>query len=107
MTLAEVLASAASDAEIDAPGPIEAGHGADGATTWSIAGHPFAALEADGVTAAFRLDQVIADAARRTPDTGHSARGATWVAFRPAELDGHAEDRSRAWFAAAARRATT
>ena len=111
MTLAEILASAAADVaeanDTGTAGPIERVVSADGVATWSVAGHPFATLEADGATATFRLDQVIADAARRTPDTDRSVRGATWVAFRPAELDGHAEDRARAWFAAAARRATT
>ncbi len=101
MSLEEILASAAAD-EDDG---IDATTDADGSTAWAIAGRPFATLDADGLTAAFRLDTVIADAARRTPDTSASPRGPEWASFRPKTLDGHAEDRARAWFAAAARRA--
>jgi len=99
VTLREVLDAAASDAgaAMDV--------GADGTVTWAIDGRPVAVLGADGLEASFRLDPVVADAARRTPDTGTSARGAEWVTFRPAALDGHAIDRAVAWFGAAARRA--
>jgi hypothetical protein len=101
VSLRDVLVEAADD-EDDA---IDAATDVDGSTTWAIAGRPFATLDADGLTASFRLDAVLADAARRTPDTSASPRGAEWASFRPAALDGHAEDRARAWFAAAARRA--
>jgi len=95
--LAEVLGEAAGDlagAEV-AQGPV--------ATIWSIGGQPFAALSVG--TAEFRLDAVLAPAARRTEDTTGSPRGKEWVAFSPAILDRYAEDRLRAWFAAAYRRA--
>ena len=101
MSLREILATAADAEEAG----IDTGTDTDGSTTWAIAGRPFATLDGAGTTASFRLDAVIADAARRTPDTSASPRGPEWVSFRPATLDGHAEDRARAWFAAAARRA--
>ena len=76
--------------------------GIDGAV-WSTDVQPFAVLNAD--TAEFRLDRVLADAARRTPSTSSSNRGVDWVAFSPPEIDQFAEDRLRAWFGAAYRRA--
>lgn len=76
-----------------------------GAVTWSSGGIEFATLDWAGSTATFRLDAVLAGAARRTPDVGASPRGADWVSFRPAALDGHAIDRATAWFLAALRRA--
>ena len=102
MTLREVLEDAADLVGDEAPVAV-AMDGA-GVTTWSR-GTDFAALDAAGATAAFRLDPVLASAARRTPDVGASARGAEWVEFRPAALDGHAIDRATAWFLAALRRA--
>jgi hypothetical protein len=95
--LVEILAEAAAElagAEV-AQGPV--------ATIWSVGGQPFAALSVG--TAEFRLDAGLAPAARRTPDTTGSPRGKEWVAFSPAILDRYAEDRLRAWFAAAFRRA--
>jgi len=77
----------------------------DGATEWARAGRVFATLDAGGSRAAFRLDPLLASAARRTPDTDTSARGPDWVEFDPAVLDDHAIDRAVAWFEAAARRA--
>lgn len=77
----------------------------DGATEWARAGRVFATLDAGGSRAAFRLDPLLASAARRTPDTDVSARGPDWVEFHPAVLDDHAIDRAVAWFEAAARRA--
>ena len=74
----------------------------DGAV-WSTEVQPFAVLS--GATAEFRLDRVIAAAARRTMDTSASNRGDEWVAFSPPEIDQFAEDRLRAWFGAAYRRA--
>jgi hypothetical protein len=103
VTLAGLLAEAA--AALD--GPIDTTTTADGTVTWSLGDRPFATLDAAGTTASFGLDAVLAGAARRTPDTGPSTRGEAWVSFHPAELDGHAEDRARAWFAAAARRASS
>jgi hypothetical protein len=70
---------------------------------WSIDGIVFAT--ADDVRAEFRLAPPVAAAALRTPDTGPSARGADWVVFTPAALDGHAIDRATAWLASAWRRA--
>jgi hypothetical protein len=52
-----------------------------------------------------RLDPAIAAAATRTPDTAPSPRGNEWVRFNPRGLDAHAEDRLRAWFELAYRRA--
>ena len=97
MTLAEVLADAATDladaVRTDGPAGVE----------WGRAGRVFAVASA--ASAEFRLDGPIAAAALRTPDTRGSARGPEWVAFAPADLDGHAIDRAGAWFAAAWRRA--
>jgi len=95
--LVEILAEAAGElagAEV-AQGPV--------VTIWSVGGQPFAALNVG--TAEFRLDAVLAPAARRTPDTTGSPRGKEWVSFSPAILDRYAEDRLRAWFAVAFRRA--
>jgi hypothetical protein len=52
-----------------------------------------------------RLHPEVAQAAARTPDTQLSQRGPGWVRFSPAELDGHARDRVRAWFMSAWRAA--
>lgn len=85
--LVEELAAALPDAVAEA---------ADGETSWSRRGVAFAVLGPAGVE--FRLDPAIAAAAARTPDSGPSPRGREWVRFNPRELDGHAEDRARAWF---------
>lgn len=105
VTLRDVLEEAAAVAEDEAPWPIIAEVASDGATTWSMEDVAFATLDATGTTASFRLDSVLAGAARRTPDAGASFLGPDWVGFRPAALDGHAVDRATAWFLAAARRA--
>jgi hypothetical protein len=70
---------------------------------WRRGGRPFAALAGDA--AEFRLDPLVAMAALRTPDTAASKRGADWVRFSPAIVDGHAVDRAQAWLASAWRRA--
>jgi len=101
VTLADVLLAAAGQAGVAAE---PAGDGAAG-MIWAFGGQPFATLDATGSTASFRLDTDLAAAARRTPDTAASSRGAEWVAFTPRNLDGHAADRASAWFAAAGRRA--
>ncbi|HEX6869144.1 MAG TPA: hypothetical protein VF119_10090 [Candidatus Limnocylindrales bacterium] len=104
MTLHEVLdEAAASILAADAAG-LEVVT-TDGMTEWRRGGVAFVSLDAAGVAAAFRLDAVLAGAARRTPDTSGSSRGAEWVTFAPAVLDDHAADRAGAWFAAAYRRA--
>lgn len=95
--LAELAAAAA--AEIS--GAMAESEGTT--TIWSAAGRPFAVLV--GGVLEFRLDPIVGAAARRTPDTMTSARGDDWVAFGPPDLDRYAEDRVRAWFAAAHRRA--
>jgi hypothetical protein len=87
---------------IDALGDAEATSG-DSVMTWSIAGHPFAALGPFGIE--IRLDPPIAAAASRTPDTAPSPRGPEWVRFNPREMDGHAADRLAAWLELAHRRA--
>ena len=97
MTLRDILDDAALEAGLTPE------TGTDSVVTWSIGGRPFAIL--DGDAASFRLDPTLAAAAGRTPDTQLGTRGPEWVTFRPIELDGHAIDRARAWFAAAARRA--
>jgi hypothetical protein len=99
-TLAEVLDDAATVQGV--PGQ----RGTDGTITWHGAGGPFAALDAAGATASFRLDPTLAGAAIRTPDTTASDRGPDWVDFAPRDLDGHAIDRATSWFAAAARRSS-
>jgi hypothetical protein len=99
MTLAEILAATAADAE------LEAGRVSAGATIWFVDDVDYATLDASGAVAAFRLDPVLAGAARRTPDTRPSPRGEAWVEFAPTALDDHGADRARAWFIAAARRA--
>lgn len=70
---------------------------------WATRGVVFAA--AAGSRAEFRLARPVVAAALRTPDTEESGRGADWVVFGPAALDGHAVDRAQAWLASAWRRA--
>lgn len=98
MTLGEVLDAAAATAGVK---PMA---GDAGETVWSSGDLVFAVLDPSGA-ASFRLDPVLAAAARRTPDTGSSERGPEWVTFRPPAVDPHAVDRATAWFQAAARRA--
>jgi hypothetical protein len=100
VTLADLLEAAADDLAT----PVDRLATPDGSVEYAHDGTAFAALDAAGRTASFRLDDVLADAAQRTPDAAASPRGPAWVAFTPAELDGHAVDRARAWFAAAHRR---
>lgn len=104
-SLRHLLEAAGAAADDDAPWPVIVEAAEDGATTWSTEGVAFATLDASGTTASFRLDPVLAGAARRTPDTGSSFLGPEWVEFRPAVLDAHAADRATAWFRAAIRRA--
>ena len=101
MTLAELLDAAV----VDLPMPVDRQQAADGSVEFAHEGTVFAALDAAGRTASFRLDDVLAGAAQRTPNAAASPRGRAWVAFAPVELDSHAVDRARAWFAAAYRRA--
>lgn len=52
-----------------------------------------------------RLGPDLAEAARRTRDTGPSRRGDEWVQFAPSAWDDHARDRLEAWFRVAWRMA--
>lgn len=70
---------------------------------WSTGGTRFAVLEGDAIE--LHLDEPVARAATRTPDTAPSHRGTDWVRFSPGELDEHALDRLDAWFRFAYRRA--
>lgn len=106
VTLRDLLEETGMAADDEAPWPVIAEVAADGATTWSMEDVAFATLDAAGTTASFRLDPVLAGAARRTPDTGPSFLGPEWVEFRPAVVDAHAADRATAWFLAAIRRAS-
>ena len=94
--LGEVLEAASEDL-VGVTRSVEAA-----STTWSVGSVAFAALTGD--VAEFRLDQLVAAAALRTPDTRPSARGHEWVAFAPAVLDDAAVDRAEAWFLSAHRR---
>jgi hypothetical protein len=99
VTLRELLEQTAADLA-----DVEVSRAPDGATTWASAGHPFAILSVDGLTAEFGLDGPVAAAATRTPDVVASPRGAGWVTFQPSLLDDHAADRAVAWLASAHRR---
>jgi hypothetical protein len=82
-------------AEVIVDLPESRSQSVDGVITWARAGTAFAALGPNGIE--IRLDRPIAAAASRTPDTAPSSRGAEWIRFNPAKLDGHALDRLRAW----------
>ena len=97
MNLREALDEAIAD--LDDVERVDAG----GRMEWRRGGLPFAVLVGDA--AEFRLDPLVAKAALRTPDTEPSSRGADWVRFSPAAVDGHAVDRAQAWLASAWRRA--
>ena len=99
MTLAAFLADVADED----PGVAAAG-GPAHTIEYRVGDRVIAVAHGDA-SAEFRLDPVVAAAARRTPDTDTSDRGPEWVRFSPAELDPHAADRARAWFEAAVRRA--
>jgi hypothetical protein len=76
-----------------------------GSTGYARNGRLFAIADAGGFD--FLLGDVIAGAARRTPDVSDSSRGAGWVRFSPSALDEPALDRALAWFEAAWRRASS
>jgi hypothetical protein len=101
VTLREILEASASET----PG-VEVATDAEGATTWTIGGTVFASLSADGSSASFLLDPIVANAAARTPDVRRSARGPGWVEMAPRVVDGHVYDRARAWFLSGHRRLT-
>ena len=100
MTLREVIDAAVAQYGLDPR--VETA--ADGSTTWSRQNQVFATLSADGATASFLLDPLVAGAAARTPDVRASARGRGWVDMAPRMVDGHAADRAGAWFLSAFRR---
>jgi hypothetical protein len=97
VTIAEVLDAEA--AELEGVQRRTVGGGIE----WAAGLVTFAALA--GNTAEFRLNPVVAAAARGTPDAGGSGRGDQWVAFSPRELDRYAQDRAVAWFGSAYRTA--
>jgi hypothetical protein len=101
VTLREILESSATET----PG-VEMGTGTDGATSWSYGGTVFAVLSADGSSASFLLDPIVANAAARTPDVKRSRRGDGWVDVTPKVVDRHVYDRARAWFLSGHRRLT-
>lgn len=92
--LVETLASEAGD--------VTATQTSSG-TEYVRSGQPFAAVA--GGAAELRLLPDVAEAARRTPDTGSSGRGDEWVRFAPSAWDDHATDRLEAWFRVAWRMA--
>ncbi len=98
MTIADTLAAAARGEPAVSAQPSD-----DGGLEYVLTGRPFAALDAGGQSASFRLSSAVAAAAVRTPDVVPSGRGAGWVTIRPSELDAHAIDRMNAWFDSARR----
>ena len=100
MTLREVLEAAAGQYGLD----VTVGTADDGSVTWSRGDQVFAAVSADGSTASFLLDPLVAGAAARTPDVRASSRGRGWVDLSPRAVDGHAADRAGAWFLSGYRR---
>lgn len=100
-TLLDVLEEAAADTP-----EVDVAKGVDGTTSWAVRGTVFAELSADGTTASFLLDPIVAGAVARTPDVRRSARGPGWVEMHPRLVDGHAADRAGAWFLSGHRRLT-
>jgi len=52
----------------------------------------------EGARLSFRLRPEIVQAARRTPDTSQSARGAEWIVLESTSADAFTLDRATAWF---------
>ncbi len=100
MTLREVIEAAAAQYSLE----VRVEEAGDGSVTWSRGDQVFAALSADGTTASFLLDPLVAGAATRTPDVRPSSRGRGWVEMQLRVVDGHAADRAGAWFLSAHRR---
>lgn len=101
MTLREILEAAAA-----ATPDVVVHPDSDGAISWSVRDRVFAILSADGATASFLLDPIVAGAAARTPDVARSERGPGWVDLTPTVVDGHVADRAGAWFLSGHRRLT-
>lgn len=102
MTLREVIEAAALGYGLDA----RLATADDGSVTWSRGDQVFATVSADGATASFLLDSLVAGAAARTPDVRASTRGRGWVELSPRVVDGHVADRAGAWFLSGYRRLT-
>jgi hypothetical protein len=102
VNLREVLDAASAQYGLDA----RVATADDGSVTWSRGDQVFAVVSADGETASFLLDPLVAGAAARTPDVRASARGRGWVDLSPRTVDGHAADRAGAWFLSGYRRLT-
>lgn len=100
MTIREVIEAVAAQYGLDP----QVAAAEDGSVTWSRGEQVFAAVSADGWTASFLLDPLVAGAAARTPDVRASSRGRGWVDLSPKVVDGHAADRAGAWFLSAYRR---
>lgn len=98
MTLRAILVDAAAELDGVTVAPLDDGH------TFLARDQVIAVVDGLG-TAEFRLDPAVAAAARRTPDTVASERGADWVRFAPVVLDSQAADRAVAWLGSAVRRA--
>ena len=102
MTLREVLDAAAAQYGVEARTAVAE----DGSVTWSRGDQVFAIVSADGTTASFLLDPLVAGAAARTPDVRASSRGRGWVDLSPRVVDGHVADRAGAWLLSGFRRLT-
>ena len=98
LSLGELLERLATEAE-----GVER-RSATGRVEYLFRGQLFAAREDDD-EARFRLTPDTARAAADTPGASRSAAGPEWVALRVTQLDRFAEDRARAWFEFALRRA--
>jgi hypothetical protein len=81
----------------------ELGSAATGATEFRRGRLVFAAVA--GNAAEFRLDEEIAEAVLRTPDTQTSSRGPEWVRLAVSEPTPMDLDRAKAWFLSAWRNA--
>jgi hypothetical protein len=84
-------------------GGVDRRPGSEG-VAFAVNGREFAFLGEDHLEAG--LDQAVAKAALRTPDTAASARGGGWIVFRPSAPDRFALDRAEAWVRSAYKRAT-
>ena len=99
MTLREVIDAAAAQYGLDPP------HGDRPPTAPSrgrAAEQAFATLSADGTTASFLLDPLVAGRGRAGRPTCAPRRAvAAGSTCRPRVVDGHAADRAGAWFLSA------
>lgn len=96
-SLAELFAElAAHVGEVSESTSDEATEYRRGSTLFAVAGPDQVEL---------RLNPEVAEAARRTPATSATPRGAEWVRFSPPVVDEYALDRAEAWFLSAWRRA--